>query len=89
MVFLPRSLWLLRMLELRGLARRMLKQMKRPAGALFVLIYVCMFLPSLLNAFMVRGISPQLASESSARSAFRDWHVMPHGHTGPGIENLL
>ncbi len=69
MVFLPRSLWLLRMLELRGLARRMLKQMKRPAGALFVLIYVCMFLPSLLNAFMVRGISPQLASEWILRGA--------------------
>lgn len=69
MVFLPRSLLLLRMLELRGLARRMLKQAKRPAGALFVLIYVCMFLPSMLNAFMVRGISHEVASEWILRGA--------------------
>ncbi|MCC6795156.1 MAG: hypothetical protein IT366_08555 [Candidatus Hydrogenedentes bacterium] len=57
------------MLELRGLARRMLKQAKRPAGALFVLIYVCMFLPSVLNAFMARGISPKVAGEWILRGA--------------------
>ncbi|NUM53742.1 MAG: hypothetical protein HUU46_08870 [Candidatus Hydrogenedentes bacterium] len=52
-MFLPRGLVVLKLLEWRGLARRLFKQMKRPAGALFVVVYVAMFAPAVLNSLLL------------------------------------
>ncbi|MBM3288758.1 MAG: hypothetical protein FJY92_01265 [Candidatus Hydrogenedentes bacterium] len=53
-MLLPRALVLLRLLETRGMARRLLRQMKRPAGALFVAIYALILAPAVLNALFLR-----------------------------------
>src|SRR5690242_20038553 len=62
-VLLPRALILLKMLELRGLARRTFKQMKRPAGALFVVFYILMFLPMTLSAIFIHKAPLEHAAE--------------------------
>ncbi len=68
-MLLPRALVILKLLELRGLARRMIKQMKRPAGALFVVAYICMFLPAVLSSLLMRKPPIQLSSDWILRGA--------------------
>jgi len=68
-MLLPRALVLLKLLEMRGMARRMLKQMKRPAGALFVVAYICMFLPAVLSSLLMRKSPIQLSSDWILRGA--------------------
>lgn len=68
-MFLPRALVILKLLEMRGLARRLLKQMKRPAGALFVLIYVAMITPAIVNSLVLERSPARVPAEWVLRGA--------------------
>ncbi|HRI87111.1 MAG TPA: putative ABC exporter domain-containing protein [Candidatus Hydrogenedentes bacterium] len=61
-MLMPRALWLLKFLELRGALRRFARQLKRPAGLVLLLVYVCIFAPGFLNAYL-RGDTFELPPE--------------------------
>ncbi|MDZ4860753.1 MAG: putative ABC exporter domain-containing protein [Candidatus Hydrogenedentes bacterium] len=66
---MPRALWVLKCLEIRGWARRFLRLLKRPAGILILICYFFMFGPAMLSGLVMERDELRIPAEWIARGA--------------------